>query len=82
MLLEKEMQSGEKRDKMNKLKTCPFCGGTNITMYSLKDPSLHGFIHICDGVDDCMVKIESRLFSTEEEAVEAWNRRVDDGRPD
>jgi ssRNA-specific RNase YbeY (16S rRNA maturation enzyme) len=39
----------------------------------------HGFIHICDGFDDYMVKVESRLFTTEEEAIEAWNRRVSDG---
>ena len=63
---------------MTKLKPCPFCGGTNTEMYSLKDPSLHGFIHICDGFDDYMVKVESRLFSTEEEAIEAWNRRAND----
>jgi hypothetical protein len=64
---------------MDKLKPCPFCGGTNTRMYSLKGPSLHGFIHICDGFDDYMVKVESRLFTTEEEAIEAWNRRVSDG---
>lgn len=66
---------------MTKLKPCPFCGGTYTRMYSLKDHSLHGFIHMCDGFDDYMVKVESRLFSTEEEAVEAWNRRADDEIP-
>ena len=63
---------------MTELKPCPFCGGTNTKMYSQKDSSLHGFIHLCDGFDDCMVKVESRLFSTEEEAIEAWNRRAND----
>lgn len=67
----------EKRKTMTELKPCPFCGGTNITMYSSEDPSLHGFIHLCGGVDDCMVKVESWLFATEEEVIEAWNRRFD-----
>lgn len=60
---------------MNNLKPCPFCGKTNVKMYSAKDPSLHGFIHICKVDGDGMVKIESRLFHTEEQAIDAWNRR-------
>ena len=60
----------------NELKPCPFCGGTKISLYSEKDEELHGFLHICEGFDDYMVKVESRLFQTEEEAIDAWNRRV------
>ena len=63
-------------EEMTKLKPCPFCGGTNVKMYSENDPSLHGFIHICEVDGDGMVKIESRLFQTEEQAIEAWNRRA------
>lgn len=63
---------------MNNLKPCPFCGKTNVKMYSAKDPSLHGFIHICEVDGDGMVKIESRLFHTEEQAIDAWNRRQPD----
>ena len=64
-----------------KLKPCPFCGGINIKMYSQSDPRIHGFIHICEWKGDGMVKvaIESRLFPTDEEATEAWNRRVNNG---
>ena len=58
------------------LKPCPFCGGTNIHMYSFKSSDLHGFTHLCMINGDGMVKVESRLFATEEEAIEAWNRRV------
>lgn len=61
---------------MEELKPCPFCGSKKIHMYSDKDPSLHGFIHLCMIDDDAMVKIESRLFPSEEEAIKAWNRRV------
>ena len=60
------------------LKPCPFCGSNKIKLYSENDKDLHGFIHFCSGYDDVMVKIESRLFHTEEEAIEAWNRRAKD----
>lgn len=61
---------------MSKLIPCPFCGGLP-KMYSLNDPTIHGFIHFCEGYDDFQVKIESRFFLTEEEAEDAWNRRTD-----
>lgn len=61
---------------MTELKPCPFCGSKKVHMYSDEDPTLHGFIHLCTIDDDAMVKIESRLFSSEEEAIKAWNRRV------
>lgn len=59
-----------------KLKPCPFCGSTEVKMYSDENPDYHGFVHICEGFDDYMIKVESRFFSTEDEAIEAWNRRV------
>lgn len=61
---------------MEDLKPCPFCGSKAVKMYSFKDSSLHGFVHICQIDGDGMVKVESRLFGTEEEAIEAWNRRA------
>ena len=60
----------------NDLKPCPFCGSKKVHLYSDKDPSLHGFIHLCTIDDDAMVKIESRLFQSEVEAIKAWNRRA------
>ena len=65
---------------MKELKPCPFCGGKKIRMYSKRDNSVHGFMHICEGFDEPMVKVESRFFSTEEEAIEAWNRRLTDDK--
>lgn len=59
---------------MCELKSCPFCGGAP-EMYSDKDPSMHGFIHLCKGYGEYMVKVESRLFGSEEKAAAAWNRR-------
>jgi len=61
---------------MNELKPCPFCGSPEVKMYSFEDASLHGFLHLCKTNGDAMVKIESRLYSTEEKAIEAWNRRA------
>ena len=59
---------------MSDLKPCPFCGGTKIKMYSPYSPDLHGFVHLCEINGEAMIKVESRFFKTEEEAVEAWNR--------
>lgn len=61
---------------MADLKPCPFCGSTKIKMYSFAESSLHGFIHICQIGGDGMVKVESRLFETEDKAIAAWNRRA------
>ena len=61
---------------MKDLKPCPFCGGTKIKMYSSYSPDLHGFAHLCEINGKAMVKVESRFFETEEEAVEVWNRGV------
>ena len=58
------------------LKPCPFCGSKKIHMYSDGDSTLHGFIHLCMIDNDAMVKIESRFFLSEEDAIEAWNRRA------
>jgi len=56
------------------LKSCPFCGGMP-KLYSEKDSHQHGFIHLCEGFSEWMVKIESRYFETEKEAIDTWNRR-------
>lgn len=56
----------------NKLEPCPFCGG-EVKLYR---NGVHGFFHLCTIDGDAMVKIESRLFGSDEEAIEVWNRRV------
>ena len=57
------------------IEPCYRCGGTNLYLYEGKGSGECGFIHICnDG--DYSVKVESRLFETEREAIKAWNKRI------
>lgn len=56
-----------------KLKPCPFCGGEA----RLYNDGNHGFFHMCMIDGDAMVKIESRLFGSDEEAIKVWNRRAE-----
>lgn len=60
-----------------KLKPCPFCGGkaeirtmiyAGNALYYVRCPRINCFIH-------CFTK---KKYETEAEAVEAWNRRVND----
>lgn len=58
------------RDK-NKLKPCPFCGGAaHVVGFSAK----WVFCNSCGA--------EAQCFDTEEEAIEAWNRRVGEQKND
>ena len=54
---------------MKKLKPCPFCGSELI----LIERTYGGTWVCCEG---CYT--ETKLYNTEEEAIEAWNRRVTD----
>ena len=57
---------------MAELKPCPFCGGkANIMRFSI----ISGAYCFCMG---CHVKMPNSL--TREEAIEAWNRRSEDGK--
>lgn len=61
------------------LKPCPFCGGNAklIETYKyvgLSKPIPRYFVR-CDN-DDCNVYVATCNSDTEEEAIEAWNRRV------
>ncbi len=52
-----------------KLKLCPFCGGK---AYVYIDPAaMHGWTVSCYG---CLAIM--RGFQTEQEAIEAWNKRT------
>ena len=52
---------------MTKLKPCPFCGGEASTYVAYDD----GYYVCCD---ECGCGLP--VYNTEEEAVEAWNKRV------
>ena len=59
------------------LKPCPFCGGkANLEWYVL--PKYECVIHCLV----CPLSFGRYLGRNKEEAIEAWNRRVDDGKAD
>ena len=58
---------------MVELKPCPFCGGEAFK-FKMND---HGFVLFSVVCHECHAK--TNATTTEERAVEAWNRRVSDG---
>ena len=59
--------TGEVQTTETKLKPCPFCGG-EASMYIAYDD---GYYVCCD---ECGCGLP--VYNTEEEAIEAWNKRV------
>ena len=59
---------------MAELKPCPFCGGYAFSTNNLPTYGCYAYRVICE---DC--SISTPLKWTEEKAIEAWNRRVEDG---
>lgn len=63
---------------MEKLKRCPFCGGEASVIKTLcLNNGYKGYfvLHECDMAINT---IETSSFSTEKQAIEAWNRRVEE----
>ena len=54
------------------LKPCQFCGGEAVMTYSIK-----GFQIFCDNENCILNTLEMYDKITEDEAVEAWNRRAE-----
>jgi Lar family restriction alleviation protein len=54
---------------MNKLKPCPFCGSSLLKIYD------NGLIYPWVQCVECLANTSSE--PTVEEAIKAWNRRVD-----
>lgn len=52
------------------LKPCPFCGG-EATTYKAE-----GWHYVSCVNDDCIASVSMQSFSSEEEAIDAWNRRA------
>ena len=60
---------------MEELKCCPFCGGeAEIYYHPREDEGLYAVYIFCKHCD-----ASSRPFLNEKIAIEAWNRRVDNG---
>ena len=60
---------------MNKLLPCPFCGDTHIGVHITKGGN---YVIGCNTVNCIALHCEGKLFRTEEEAIEAWNRRYNE----
>ena len=56
---------------MNELKPCPFCGSDVATFNSIANSKFYR-------CDDCGAFVNFRFATGDEEADEAWNRRVED----
>lgn len=64
---------------MIELKSCPFCGSESAIAYHInsRPPYREAYIPYCLN-DECFMNMNEFCFATEEEAVRAWNRRVND----
>ena len=59
---------------MSDLKPCPFCGDTYINIRRKKE----GYNVGCNTVNCIACHVRTRVYKTEQDAIEAWNRRVQD----
>ena len=62
---------------MAELKPCPFCGEIPLLYESKQDLKNILYGVSCYGEHHCA---SVGYFDTEEEAIEAWNRRAEDGK--
>ena len=60
---------------MAELKPCPFCGGKP----PLVEKELRAWVKC--RCSNCEVLVETFVFRTAEEAIEAWNRRTEHEKP-
>ncbi len=68
----------------NKLKPCPFCGGeAELSMHFWASPTtVVTYYAVCT---KCSCRMQHSGYNdeeTREDIIEAWNRRVDDGKVD
>lgn len=69
-------------DTKTTLKPCPFCGRKPSKVRALKTPTIcetFYFVACKAPLSRCGANPKTQLFLTEEAAIEAWNRRVNDG---
>lgn len=69
---------------MEKLKPCPFCGRKPIRVREHYVPGtalIYYSVECKAQASKCFVKPKTNWCKSEEEAIEAWNRRAEDGKP-
>lgn len=58
----------------NSLKVCPYCKKEPVIFESRRpDEYLNGYFVSCDNLNNCIKLPETRIYSTKEAAVKAWN---------
>ena len=60
---------------MRELKPCPFCGGTDLQIYSIS--GWGSDVIVCS---NCLATFSQQEITSEQDLIIAWNRRVEDGR--
>lgn len=63
----------------NKLKPCPFCGGKAKLRETTYGNNCDAYVVWC-GNRDCEVSPTTKYRRWRKEAIEAWNRRAEDGK--
>lgn len=63
---------------MDELKPCPFCGGEAVVVYI--EWCACYTVRCQSEYAECGVIPGTKYFVVESEAIEAWNRRVEDGK--
>lgn len=65
------------------LKPCPFCGMAAITSAERRHANTKDMFYFAGcGTYNCIASLHSmnRYYFTEKEAIEAWNRRAENGK--
>lgn len=73
-----------KETATEELKPCPFCGEFPTLKHDLRypqgyDDSIHASEVICENLDCPIYNADNTYYLTDEEAIEAWNRRAKNG---
>lgn len=62
------------------LKPCPFCGGqAEVERIFANSTQVRYMVCCLNYNSDCLIQPETPWLESEEEAIEEWNRRAEDG---
>ena len=65
--------------KMHELKPCPFCGGEACIEIDVTS-GIKRFLPVCSKYGNGCWGMQENWFFTEQEAIEAWNGRVNNDK--